>query len=447
MVSLLETLPIAQARIEEYFGMWSIEPRHGRDLEAAIRSMDWAQHVGQFEQRRLEAAAARRADPAAGPAYAVTSDGIAVISLSGPVMKQESSLGGASTVATRRAVRAAAADPQISGIMLVIDSPGGTTAGVEDLAGDIAAAGKSKLVWAYAEDCCCSAAYHIASQASRLVGGPSAMVGSIGTYLVARDFSANYAAEGIKTYVVKAGEFKGAGTQGTEITPEQLAEMQRLVDSVNARFLAAVSSGRKMSAEQVSKIADGSVHVGAAAQSMGLLDGVASLDQTLAEMSQEIRRKGVSKMSTTENKPAAATSAEIRAACPNASAEFILAQIEKGATEVEALKAFALEQSKQLEAANKAKADAQQAQAAAETKADAANKPKPGAAGVPEAAAAGSGEGSGTDLVAQFEQLVEAKVKAGKPRHEAIRAVSREHEELRAAWVASHNEKHPHHSR
>jgi protease-4 len=130
---------------------------------------------------------------------------VAVISLTGKLMKQQASMGGGtSTVQARRDIRAAASDPDIGAILLRIDSPGGTAAGTKELADEITAAKTKKPVWAYVEDMAASAAYWAASQASRIIANETALVGSIGTYGVVQDTSGMAAMEGVKVHVIRS---------------------------------------------------------------------------------------------------------------------------------------------------------------------------------------------------------------------------------------------------
>src|SRR5690606_31819803 len=129
----------------------------------------------------------------------------------GAMTKQGSSFGGASTVRTRRAIRSAAADKSVSAIMLLIDSPGGSVSGTSDLADDVANAKKKKPVYAYIEDTCCSAAYWVASQCSAIYANPTAIVGSIGTYMVVADYSRMAENAGVKVHCISTGKYKGAG--------------------------------------------------------------------------------------------------------------------------------------------------------------------------------------------------------------------------------------------
>lgn len=447
--SLLQAFPLTFARLDEYFGAWAIEERRGALLEQTIAAADMAEHVRQYAEERKKKADAKGSKQAFGDGYGSSgyqlAGGVAIIQLEGTLMKQESSFGGTSTVAARRQIKQALADPKVGGLLLVWDSPGGTSAGAGDLAETIAEATTKKPTWSYAEDCCCSAAYFGASQAEKVYANAGATVGSIGTYMVVRDLSGAYQKSGVKTYVVRAGEHKGAGTPGTEITAEQLAVMQDYVNEVNKPFVAAVARGRKLSSEQAATLADGKVYVGPAAIEKKLIDGVQSLDQTLSDLQKVIQQQSGRKTSMSEeNKPKAATTAELRAACKGASSDFILAQIEKGATVQEALTAFVAEQSAQLETEKAAKLKAEKERDEAK-QADAT--PKPGVKPLKEKPKQTGGEEASGEPLEEFEKLVQRHVSAGMKRHDAVAKVCREHEDLRQAYVEAHNEAHPHHSR
>ena len=71
--------------------------------------------------------------------YHVGTDGVAVIPMSGPLFKGGSKFSSASTVDVRRAVRQAREDPEVRGILLHIDSPGGHVAGIQELADEVQA--------------------------------------------------------------------------------------------------------------------------------------------------------------------------------------------------------------------------------------------------------------------------------------------------------------------
>jgi signal peptide peptidase SppA len=180
------------------------------------------------------------------------------------------------------AVREAAGDDSVSSILLRVDSPGGTVAGTADLAAEVAAANLVKPVTAYIEDLGASAAYWISSQAGKVYSNKTAIVGAIGTYATLTDTSELAGKLGVKIHVIKAGDYKGTGVPGSEVTDAQLEDQQRIINSLNSHFVGGVARGRRMSAAAAEKLADGRVHVGSEAESLGLTDGVKSFGDVLA---------------------------------------------------------------------------------------------------------------------------------------------------------------------
>lgn len=216
---------------------------------------------------------------------------IAVISLIGAMTKKSTSFSsGASTIELRSLLRAAARDEDVTGILLRVDSPGGSVSGTADLADDIASITQRKKCVAYVEDTCCSAALWVASQCSAIYSNRTAIIGSIGTYMAIEDYSRLAANQGIEVHVLSTGKHKGAGVPGAAITSEQLAHFQQTVDDLNEHFLSAVSKGRGMSRSRLTEYADGRVWVGEQAVEIGLIDGIASFDDVLLTMQKSAKR-------------------------------------------------------------------------------------------------------------------------------------------------------------
>jgi signal peptide peptidase SppA len=270
---MLDGIPVADVpRLDDWFGVWAIELTRGTNLLAFVRDLDWPEHLARATQAPQPQAAADSFER-----VEVSGKTLAVIPLVGTLMKSRSSTGGTSTVDSRRKVRAAARDPEISGILLRVDSPGGTVAGTDALASEVAQARQYKPVLAQIEDVGASAAYWVASQAS-LVYASSAttLVGSIGTlYTVQRD--------GEVLGVFASGPLKAPGLDGT-ITEEQAAYLQGLVNDLQTQFSAAVTTGRRLAEEQIAAASSGAIWVASKAQDLRLIDGVQSLEKTLFQL-------------------------------------------------------------------------------------------------------------------------------------------------------------------
>lgn len=266
-----------------HLGEWAILPGFLQQAVAAIKSGLWKGGENKPTADILAARAAVVVDENNEPMYFRTGDGVAILRMSGPMMKSRSKYGGVSTVDQRRNVRAIMADEKAKSVLQIIDSPGGTVAGTEALAADIKSLDLAKPVLTYFEDLGASAAYWTGAQARRVSANASAQVGSLGVYGVVVDSSGQAEKEGVQVHVVSTGENKGAFVPGAPVTEKQLESYQGLINKMNAQFKSAVISGRKLSVEQVDKLFDGSVWMAEDAKKLGLIDAVESLDSALAE--------------------------------------------------------------------------------------------------------------------------------------------------------------------
>lgn len=262
------------ARWDDYLGEWCVEPTRFAKMWAAIRTTNLPAHMALGPPPKP--ATLTETVPVKG------GKNVAVIKATGTLMKAQSSFGGTSTVQLRREIRAAIADPTVSGILLAIDSPGGTVAGTEAVAADVRRARKVKPTWAIASDLTASAAYWIGSQAGAFYAEtPSTLIGSIGTVLTVYDQSAAAEREGVKTLVFATGPVKGAGTPGAEVTDEQKAYFLSIVNGIQQHFDTAVRGGRQMTASQLAAVRTGGVWPASEAVGLKLVDGIKSLDATV----------------------------------------------------------------------------------------------------------------------------------------------------------------------
>lgn len=285
--------------IDQWCGAWAIEPSRLQMLTEAVRSLDLRSHLQGVTNGTNEHVNAMSAGGEYYADYTRVIDGVAIIYASGPMMKHRASMGAnVSTVAMRRSLRMASNDPNVRAILLCIDSPGGTVAGTQDLAAEIAAAAGKKPTHCYIEDLGASAAYWTASQADHVSAGSTALVGSIGTFAVVEDWSKYAEDKGVKVHVVKAGEFKGAGAPGTQYTDAQLANMQRTIDGLNEHFLAGVAAGRKLSLPTVRELNDGRVHLADAAKDLKMIDAVETFDEAFDRLNHQTNSQRSLRMST-----------------------------------------------------------------------------------------------------------------------------------------------------
>lgn len=171
-------------------------------------------------------------------------------------------------------------DYQVRKVVWVLDGPGGMVAGTNELAEAIARANLVKPQHAVVSDLAASGHYYLASQCSTISCNAMGEVGCIGVYAVLWDISKMIADMGVVGTVVGSGGVKGLGADG-KVSQELIADVQRGIDGMYAKFIGDVAKGRKISFEQAKLLGDGRVWIGPEALSRKLIDSVASVDDAI----------------------------------------------------------------------------------------------------------------------------------------------------------------------
>lgn len=190
--------------------------------------------------------------------------------------------GGTSTEMLGKQLKALADNPEISSIVLDINSPGGEVFGMPELAADIRSIRAKKRIVALANPIAASAAYWLGASASEFYSIPSGQVGSIGVYGVHKDISAAEEKLGIKVNIISAGKFKVEGSEHEPLSDEARAHMQKMVDSYYEMFINAIAQGRSVKASEVeAKFGEGRMVMASDAKKAGMIDGVTTMDNLL----------------------------------------------------------------------------------------------------------------------------------------------------------------------
>jgi len=183
----------------------------------------------------------------------------------------------------RSDLRKAAGNPDVSHIVLDIDSPGGLVDHIPETAAEIRAAKSQKPVTAVANTLAASAAYWLGSQASEMVVTPSGEVGSIGVYSIHKDLSQAHAQAGIVPSIIKAGKRKVEGNPYEPLSDEARSGIQEAVDDYYSLFTRDVARGRGVSTSDVRDgFGEGRTLTARRAVSAGLADRVDTLGGAIA---------------------------------------------------------------------------------------------------------------------------------------------------------------------
>lgn len=213
--------------------------------------------------------------------------GVAVIPIHGTLVRRtvglEADSGLTSYTGLAAQLDAAIGNPEVSAILLDIDSPGGESGGVFDLADRIRAASQIKPVWAVANDMAFSAAYALASAASRVFVSRTGGVGSIGVIAMHVDQSEKDAQDGVHYTAVFAGDRKNDLNPHEPISSEAHAFLKAEVNRIYGLFVETVARHRGIESSAV-RDTEAGLFFGHAAVAMGLADAVGTFDDALAQL-------------------------------------------------------------------------------------------------------------------------------------------------------------------
>jgi signal peptide peptidase SppA len=229
------------------------------------------------------------------PRPSVAAGRIAVVSVVGTLVGRSSYLAAASGLVSydgiAQAIAGAMDDPDVHGVILDVDSPGGEVGGLFDLVDQIRAirSEATKPLWAVANENALSAAYAIASAADRLYVTRTGEVGSVGVVAVHVDESGADAKAGLAWTFVFAGEHKVDANAHQPLSERARTTIQADVDRLYGEFCALVAANRGLSNSAV-RATDAAIYRGELAVRAGLADRVGTLDLAIAEMVTELDR-------------------------------------------------------------------------------------------------------------------------------------------------------------
>lgn len=193
----------------------------------------------------------------------------------------------------RASVDAAIEDPNVRGIILDVDSPGGQLSGLFDLAGHLLSLREAdKPIWAIANDQATSAAYAIASTADRIVSTETGLVGSIGVLAVHVDESEEDEKLGLKFTEIASGQRKTDLSRHKPLNARGRAFLQEMVDRNAEVFFEHVSEARGLSVDAI-RDQEAGMFIGQDARDASLIDGLSTLDELVEEMKESFASPGL----------------------------------------------------------------------------------------------------------------------------------------------------------
>jgi signal peptide peptidase SppA len=220
--------------------------------------------------------------------------------MSGPLQKNDQFCGPIGTSTISKWIQEAEANVNIDGIILKVDSPGGTVDGTEDLARTIR--NTKKPVVAYVDGLMASAAYWIGSSADEVIAnGKTAMIGSIGTMIKLADIQPVLEKAGIKFHEIYATKSTDKNRAFNEALKDgkYTSLIDEILDPLNEVFLSAVQKNRSGKLSTKKNVLTGKVYMAEDAKKHGLIDKIGSMDDAIKSIRVLTKNKNKARMSNT----------------------------------------------------------------------------------------------------------------------------------------------------
>jgi protease-4 len=219
---------------------------------------------------------------------------ILLLDISGTISEQDKSGGllGQSAPSMvsliRESLQKAEKDRRIVGLILRINSNGGTVTASDIINHDIGEFRKRRPVPVVA--CImgvgASGGYYVAAAADEIVAHPTAVTGSIGVIMMKFNVEGLMGKVGVEQQTVKSGDKKDIMSPFRRATPEEVKLAQEIIDQLHARFLDVIMArpGNRLSREELRKLADGRVYTAGQALEGKLIDRIGYLDDVIASV-------------------------------------------------------------------------------------------------------------------------------------------------------------------
>lgn len=195
-------------------------------------------------------------------------------------------------------------DKEIKGVIIKMNTPGGTVGMSQNIYNQIMKLKQTKPVVTVIDDVAASGGYYIASASDRIIAQPGSLTGSIGVIFSFMDYH-NLLVDklNVNPVVIKSGKFKDIGSSTREMTVEEKQLMQDIVDDSYGQFLEAITNGRinrndeykvektSLTAQNLRSYADGRVFTGKTAQKLGFVDTIGDVDTAKTMIEKMVQQK------------------------------------------------------------------------------------------------------------------------------------------------------------
>lgn len=209
-------------------------------------------------------------------------DKLAVIYVEGMIIGGRGQVGlfseGGGTDHLIRQLHAARDDAAVKAVILRINSPGGTVPASQEVGEELKklrVAGKPVIT--SMADMAASGGYWLAACTDKIYANPSTITGSLGVYMPYSNWEELYKKIGVRQEKIKSGPHKDILSPDRQLTAEERAIIQTMVDDMYNQFVEVIAEGRQLDPDTVRQLADGRIFTGRQAKELGLVDELGNM--------------------------------------------------------------------------------------------------------------------------------------------------------------------------
>jgi protease-4 len=180
----------------------------------------------------------------------------------------------------------------VKSVVLRVDSPGGIVAPSQEIYAEVKKFAARKKIIVSMGSLAASGGYYISAPATMIYANPGTITASIGVILKLSNIESLMDKLGIKSYSLKTGKYKDSGSPVRQLSAEDRAMLQSVINNTHQQFVRAVAEGRRLPIEDVRKIADGRILSGEQAMEHKLVDRLGTLQDAIDEAGRQAGIKG-----------------------------------------------------------------------------------------------------------------------------------------------------------
>ena len=183
----------------------------------------------------------------------------------------------------REELKKAADDPKVRALVLRINSPGGTVTASDIMFRELDAFKRTSRIPIVASmmDVAASGGYYVALAADTIVAHPTTVTGSIGVIMISLNAEGLMQKVGLATAAIKSGERKDMGSPFRQLTREERAIFQSVIDELHRQFVAKLVERRRITAAAAATLADGRIYTAEQALGHQLIDRIGYIPDAL----------------------------------------------------------------------------------------------------------------------------------------------------------------------